>query len=192
MKKILIATKNEHKVKEFNEMLFPIGYEVISLNDIDKDIEIEENGSTFEENAYIKAKTVYDALHIPVVSDDSGFCIKHFDWKPGIYSARFLQDHDYEYKNNYLLDKMKDVTDRTCKYVCVICVVDDYGAKYYRGECLGRVSDKIIGNNGFGYDPIFYYPEYKTTLANVSDEQKNAISHRHIALEKMLEDLKND
>lgn len=193
MAKILIATKNDHKVDEFKSMLEPFGYEVLSLNDLTEEFDILEDGQTFEENAYIKAKTIYDKLHIPVISDDSGFCIKYFNDYPGIYSARFRQEDSYEVKNQFLLDELSDVKERDCKYVCVICYIDINGkAHYYRGECHGMVSEKMCGDNGFGYDPIFYYPPFEKTMAELSMDVKNSISHRHLALEKLMEDLGND
>lgn len=189
MKKILIATKNKGKIKEFKEMLTPLGYEVQSLLDLKEEIEIEETGTTFEENAYIKAKAIYDLYHCDVISDDSGLCIDFFEGGPGVYSARWLGvDTSYDYKNNYILDKMKDSKDRKAQYVCCIAHINEEGShEIYRGECIGEIALKPEGSNGFGYDPIFYYPPYQTTLANVSEEDKNTISHRGIALEKLLE-----
>lgn len=188
MKEILIATKNKHKVEEFSEMLAPLGYEVKSLYDIEQTFDIEETGTTFEENAYIKAKAIYDALHIEVISDDSGLCINHLNGAPGVYSARFLgEDTDYEYKNNYIINELKNASDRRAQYVCSICHFKKDGTyKIFTGKCEGEIAKKPLGHNGFGYDPIFYYPPFKTTLANVSDEEKNSISHRGEALKMLM------
>lgn len=188
MKEILIATKNKHKVEEFKLMLEPLGYEVKSLLDIDETIMIDETGTTFEENAYIKAKTIYDALHMEVISDDSGICINHFNGGPGVYSARFLgEDTDYAFKNKYILNELKDAEDRGAQYVCCICHIDKEGNVHsYEGVCEGLIAKEAKGTHGFGYDPIFYYPPFETTLADVCETKKNAISHRALALQKLL------
>lgn len=193
MKKILIATKNKNKVREFKEILTPLGYEVISLLDLNETIEIEETGTTFEENALIKAQTIYDLYKCDVISDDSGICIDYFDGKPGIYSSRWLgEDTPYSEKNAYILKEVGDSTNRGAQYVCAIAHVRADGSHaIYRGECAGEIAYKSEGEKGFGYDPIFYYPPYKRTLACVSEEEKNAISHRGKALEKLLEGMKN-
>lgn len=192
MKQIVIASGNAHKVKEFKAMLVPLGYEVKSLKDFDIEFDVEETGTTFEENAYIKAKALYDLLHMEVISDDSGICINHYNGGPGVYSARFLgEDTDYEYKNNYILNDLKEAKDRGAKYVCSICHVREDGTHaFYTGECIGEIALEPKGKNGFGYDPIFYYEPYKKTLAEVSEEDKNKISHRSIALQKLLKGMK--
>ena len=172
-KTIWIATSNAHKVEEFQTMLKDC--QVKCLKDLDHKIDIVEDGTTFEENALIKARTLFNELHEPVISDDSGLEVDAMDKKPGVYSARFLgEDTSYDIKNQYIIDQVKGKT-RTARYV-------------YRGECEGLIHDKMVGTNGFGYDPIFYYPEFKTTLANVSEEKKNSVSHRGVALEKFLKD----
>ncbi len=188
MKQILIATKNKHKVQEFETMLAPLGYEVKSLLDMKQTFDIDETGMTFEENAYIKAKAIYDVLHMEVISDDSGICINHFNGGPGVHSARFLgEDTDYEFKNRYVLNELKDAKDRGAQYVCCICHIDGEGNVHsYEGVCEGLIADEPKGSNGFGYDPIFYYPPFHTTLADVSEEEKNTISHRALALQKLL------
>ncbi|NBK97510.1 MAG: RdgB/HAM1 family non-canonical purine NTP pyrophosphatase [Erysipelotrichia bacterium] len=192
MKKILIATKNKHKVEEFKAMLTPLQYEVISLLNIDRDFAIEETGTTFEENAYIKAKAIYDALHMEVISDDSGICINHLNGAPGVYSARFLgEDTSYEYKNNYILKELKEAQDRGAQYVCSICHFKKDGThEIFTGKCEGEIAYEPLGSHGFGYDPIFYYPPFKTTLANVSEAEKNSISHRAIALKMLMKGMK--
>ncbi len=192
MKKIMIATNNKHKVEEFKSILEPMGYEVSSLADLEKPIEIEETGTTFEENALLKAKAIYDIMHIEVISDDSGICINHLHGEPGVYSARFLgEDTDYAYKNHYIIDALKDASDRGAQYVCSIAHVDAQGKQaIYTAKCEGEIASKPIGNNGFGYDPIFYYPPFATTLANVSEQEKNAISHRAKAIQLLMEGMK--
>ncbi|EOS60479.1 RdgB/HAM1 family non-canonical purine NTP pyrophosphatase [Firmicutes bacterium M10-2] len=189
-KTVWIATSNTHKLEEFQEML---GKNVIikSFKDLKEPLEIVENGTTFEENAMIKAKALYAVVHEPVFADDSGIEVDAMDKAPGVYSARFMgEDTSYEIKNNYII-KQVEGKDRTARYVCVIAYVDEQSEKVYRGEVEGEIYDRQLGSNGFGYDPIFYYPPYQTTLANVSDEKKHAISHRGAALRKFLEDRKS-
>lgn len=192
MKRILIATKNNHKVREFKEILEPMGYEVLSLLDLKEEVEIDETGTTFEENALIKAKAIHDLYHCEVISDDSGICIDYFDGKPGVYSSRWLgEDTSYDVKNAYILKEVGDSTNRGAQYVCAIAhVLEDGTSNVYTGICAGEIAYKAEGEKGFGYDPIFYYPAYKTTLANVSEEEKNAISHRGNAIVKLLEGMK--
>ncbi|MDD7467728.1 MAG: RdgB/HAM1 family non-canonical purine NTP pyrophosphatase [Floccifex porci] len=188
MKTIWIATSNQHKVEEFKKMLPE--YNVKCLKDLDQKIEIIENGTTFEENAICKAKSLYDVLHQPVISDDSGIEVDAMDKKPGVYSARWMGENtSYEIKNQAIIDAVKGKV-KTARYVCVIAYIDEMGnAHTYRGEVEGLIHSCPVGENGFGYDPIFYYPPFHTTLANVSDEMKNSISHRGKALELFLEDL---
>lgn len=191
MKKIWIATSNAHKVEEFQKMLGE-DVQVCSLKDLDQEVEIVENGKTFEENALIKARSLYDVLHQPVISDDSGLEVDAMDKAPGVYSARWMgEDTSYDVKNAQIIKNVEGKT-RTARFVCVIAYIDENGKGHtYRGEVQGQINDKILGSNGFGYDPIFYYPEYGTTLANVSSEMKNKVSHRSRALEKFLKDWRN-
>ena len=192
MKQIMIATSNAHKVEEFKRMLQPYGYEVRSLLDLDEEIDIEENGTTFEENALIKAKTIYDKLHIEVIADDSGLAVNAMNGEPGIYSARFLgRDTSYDVKNQYIIDQVKDAQDKGAQFVCAIAYIDAYGHEnVFTGVVEGEIYDHIEGAKGFGYDPIFYYPPFKTTLANVSEDQKNEVSHRGKAIQMLLNYMK--
>ena len=191
MKTIWIATKNMHKVEEFKKML--TNYDVKCLRDLDFDVEIQEDGTTFEENAVIKALSLYRVLHQPVISDDSGIEIDAMDKKPGVYSARWMGENtSYDIKNKAIIDATKGKV-KTARYVCVIAYVDEFGnAKTYRGTIEGEVYPEQLGTNGFGYDPIFYYPPFKTTLANVSDEMKNSVSHRGKALRLFIADLEGE
>lgn len=188
MKDIMLATSNAHKVEEFQTMLEPLGYKVLSLLDLDEEIDIVEDGTTFEENALIKAKAIHDLLHIAVIADDSGLAVNAMNGEPGIYSARFMgKDTSYDVKNQYIIDTVRDVEDKGCQFVCAIAYVKEDGSSVvFRGEVEGIVADHMEGAKGFGYDPIFYYPPYGTTLANVSEEQKNAVSHRGRALQKLI------
>lgn len=192
MKQIMIATSNAHKVEEFKRMLQQYGYEVRSLLDLDEEIDIEENGTTFEENALIKAKTIYDKLHIEVIADDSGLAVNAMHGEPGIYSARFLgRDTSYDVKNQYIIDQVKDAEDKGAQFVCAIAYIDADGHEnVFTGVVEGEIYDHIEGAKGFGYDPIFYYPPLKTTLANVSEDQKNEVSHRGKAIQMLLNYMK--
>ena len=187
MKEIMIATSNAHKVEEFREMLEPLGIQVRSLLDLEEKVEIEETGTTFAENAMIKALSVHERLGIPVISDDSGLEVDAMDKAPGVYSARFLgYDTPYEEKNQYIMDQVKGKT-RTARYVCAIAYVEEDGAGHvFTGVAEGEIADHARGEKGFGYDPIFYYPPYGATLAEVSEEKKNAISHRGRALAQLI------
>ena len=187
MKEIMIATSNAHKVEEFREMLEPLGIQVRSLLDLEEKVEIEETGTTFAENAMIKALNVHERLGIPVISDDSGLEVDAMDKAPGVYSARFLgYDTPYEEKNQYIMDQVEGKT-RTARYVCAIAYVEEDGARHvFTGVVEGEIADHARGEKGFGYDPIFYYPPYGATLAEVSEEKKNAISHRGRALAQLI------
>ena len=187
MKEIMIATSNAHKVEEFREMLEPLGIQVRSLLDLEEKVEIEETGTTFAENAMIKALSVHERLGIPVISDDSGLEVDAMNKAPGVYSARFLgYDTPYEEKNQYIMDQVKGKT-RTARYVCAIAYVEEDGAGHvFTGVVEGEIADHARGEKGFGYDPIFYYPPYGATLAEVSEEKKNAVSHRGRALAQLI------
>lgn len=188
MKEIMLATGNAHKVEEFQTMLGPLGYHVKSLLDLDEDIDIEENGTTFEENALIKAKAIHDMLGIAVLADDSGLAVNAMHGEPGIYSARFMgKDTSYDEKNQYIIDYCRNAEDKGCQFVCALAYVKEDGSYVvFRGVVEGLVNDRIEGKHGFGYDPLFFYPPFKTTLANVDEEQKNQVSHRGRAIEQLI------
>lgn len=192
MKTIWIATSNPHKVEEFQKMLENKA-NVKCLKDLEQEIEIIEDGKTFEDNALIKARSLYQVLQEPVISDDSGLEVDAMDKRPGVYSARFMgEDTSYEIKNQAIIDAVQGKT-RTARYVCVIAYINEKGEeKTYRGVVEGEIVDQPVGDKGFGYDPIFYYPPFQTTLANVSEEQKNSVSHRGKALKLFLEDLEGE
>lgn len=192
MKKIWIATSNAHKVEEFQKMLGE-KVQVCCLKDLDQEVEIIENGQTFEENALIKARSLYNVLHEPVISDDSGLEVDGMNKEPGVHSARWMgEDTSYDIKNNQIIKNVEGKT-KDARFVCVIAYIDEDGNEHtYRGTVEGKINDKILGTNGFGYDPIFYYPEFGTTLANVPSEMKNSVSHRSRALALFLKDWGND
>ncbi|HAH92964.1 RdgB/HAM1 family non-canonical purine NTP pyrophosphatase [Dielma fastidiosa] len=188
MKEILIATSNLHKVEEFKKMLEPLGYTIKSCLDLDEPVEIDETGTTFEENSLIKARTLHEMFHTAVMADDSGLAVDAMDGAPGVYSARFMgHDTSYTVKNNAIIEAVKG-KPRGAQFVCAIAYVEEDGSEHvFKGVVEGEIAATIIGEHGFGYDPIFYYPPYGTTLANVSDEMKNAVSHRGRALKQCVE-----
>ena len=191
MKDIMIATSNKGKVREYKSLLEPLGYKVHDLSELDP-IEIDENGSTFQENALIKAKSIKDKCNMIVIADDSGLEIDALNKEPGIHSARYLEGHDYNYKNKVLLERMKGKTDRTARFVCAIALCDETGDHLFTGVMEGKINDQAAGDNGFGYDPIFLVEQFGKTSAQLTMEQKNSVSHRGIATRELLAYLKGE
>ena len=191
MKDIMIATSNKGKVREYKSLLEPLGYKVHDLSELDP-IEIDENGSTFQENALIKAKSIKDKCNMTVIADDSGLEIDALNKEPGIHSARYLEGHDYSYKNKVLLERMKGKTDRTARFVCAIALCDETGDHLFTGVMEGKINDQAAGDNGFGYDPIFLVEQFGKTSAQLTMEQKNSVSHRGIATRELLAYLKGE
>lgn len=191
MKDIMIATSNKGKVREYKSLLEPLGYTVHDLSELDP-IEIDENGSTFQENALIKAKSIKDKCNMTVIADDSGLEIDALNKEPGIHSARYLEGHDYSYKNKVLLERMKGKTDRTARFVCAIALCDETGDHLFTGVMEGKINDQAAGDNGFGYDPIFLVEQFGKTSAQLTMEQKNSVSHRGIATRELLAYLKGE
>ncbi len=191
--RIIIATGNKDKVREINEILKGTDFDAVSMKEIGIDPEIVEDADSFEGNALIKARTVHELTKEYVMADDSGLCIDALDGAPGIYSARFCgEDSTYEEKFKKIFEMLKDVPEekRTAQFVCAIAVVRPDGTSFtVRGECHGVLHEKPMGENGFGYDPIFYVPEFGMTTAQMSKEQKNMISHRGKALRAMVDKL---
>lgn len=194
MKKIVFATGNEGKMKEIREILSDMDVEVFSMKEMGIDIPIEENGISFEENAVIKAKAVALECGGIVLADDSGLEIDFLNKEPGIYSARYMgEDTPYSIKNASLIDRLSGVPDekRTARFVCAIAAVfPDGKVLTTHGEIEGRIGYEEKGTNGFGYDPILYIPELLKTTAELSDEEKNQVSHRGKALRLMKEEIK--
>ena len=190
MKKIIVATGNEGKMDEIRQILQGENIQFVSLKDENlQDVEIIENGSTFEENAIIKARTISDLTGQMVLADDSGLEVDYLHGEPGIYSARYLgEDTSYDIKNNHIIDLLAGVPDdqRTARFVCVIaCAFPDGRTITVRGVIEGRIGYEQKGENGFGYDPIFYYPPLKKTSAVMTMEEKNKVSHRAKALKAL-------
>lgn len=197
MRKIIVATGNEGKMKEIRQILAGDGIEYVSLKDENlQDVEIVEDGTTFEENAVIKARTIAEITGQMVLADDSGLEVDYMDKAPGVYSARFLgEDTSYTVKNNYIIDKLADAKgeERSARFVCVIaCAFPDGKVITTRGTIEGQIGYEEKGENGFGYDPIFFLPERGCTTAELPPEEKNKISHRGRALTAMYEKLKEE
>ena len=192
MKEIIVASTNQGKIKEIKAMLKDIDIEVLSMKDVlEQELEIEETGTTFKENALIKAQTIANIVNKPVLADDSGLEVDALDKQPGIYSARFLgADTSYNIKNQYIIDALKD-KERTARFVCALALVIPGQEQILIEETMeGLINDKIEGANGFGYDPIFYFPPCQMTSAMMSMEEKNKYSHRAKALKKLYTILK--
>ena len=184
--KLVLASKNQKKMRELREILSAQGVEVVSEADVGVDVDVEETGTTFEENALLKARAVCEASGLPAVADDSGLCVDALGGAPGVYSARYggpgLDDVG---RYQLLLENMRGMLDRRCKFVSAICCCFPDGEVITaRGECPGTLAYAPKGEDGFGYDPIFFLPERKKTFAELTAEEKNAISHRGRALEE--------
>ncbi|NLK12506.1 MAG: XTP/dITP diphosphatase [Candidatus Phytoplasma sp.] len=188
--KIIIATHNQNKVKEFKNILKDFKVELISLSDINDEEEIIEDGKTFKENAIIKAKHIAKKYQMPVISDDSGLEVEVLNNRPGVYSARYSGEGDLA-NNLKILSELKGIKNRKARFICVIAYSTALGEiKTYEGVWEGQISEELKGNNGFGYDPIFI-PKNKTkTVAELSDEEKTKNSHRSKALNQFKEDFK--
>ncbi|MBB5264310.1 XTP/dITP diphosphohydrolase [Catenibacillus scindens] len=189
MKKIIFATGNEGKMKEIRMILEDLPVQVLSLKEAGINSDIVEDGETFEENALIKARTIHDLTGELVLADDSGLEVDYMNKAPGVYSARFLgEDTSYAVKNQYIIDQLREAKggERSARFVCVIAAVfPDGTAKTCQGVIEGEIGYEPAGENGFGYDPIFYVPEYGCSTAQLPPEIKNKISHRGKALEAM-------
>ena len=193
MKKIVFATGNAGKMKEIREILGDLDIELLSLKDAGIHADIVEDGKTFEENAQIKARTICNLTGEIVLADDSGFEVDYLNGEPGIYSARYLgEDTSYDIKNADLLKRCEGVPEekRDARFVCVIaCAYPDGNVITTKGVIEGKLAHEPKGTHGFGYDPIFYLPERGCTTGELLPEEKNKISHRGIALRKMVEKL---
>ena len=191
MKSIILASNNKDKVKEVKEILK--GYDIISMKEAGIDVDIEENGTTFEENALIKARAIMKLTGQITMADDSGLEIDYLNKAPGVYSARFMgHDTSYDIKNKALIQKLEGVkgSDRSGRFVCAIAVCFPDGREIVkRGTMEGLIAEEIKGDNGFGYDPIVYLPEYGKTSGELAPEEKNKISHRGKALALTKEEL---
>ena len=196
MNKIIFATGNENKLKEIRQIMQDMDVEIISMKEAGINIEIEETGTTFLENSYLKAKTIWDITGGIVMADDSGLVIDYLNGELGLYSARYMGENtSYDIKNANILERMKAAkgNERSARFVASIVCILPNGKELSVVETMeGIIADKVAGENGFGYDPILYLPDYACTSAELSDNEKNKISHRGKALRLMREKLKNE
>ncbi len=192
--KIILASNNKNKIAELKQILSPLGYEIISQSEAGVNIEVEESGTTFEENSMIKAKAIYEISKMPVIADDSGLEVDYLGKAPGVYSHRYAGENATDKDRcKKILNELDGVSDekRTARFVCVISYIDSNGnASVMRGECEGFIGKEMKGDNGFGYDPIFMIGD--RSFAEISSEEKNTISHRANALKKLTEKLKGE
>ena len=191
--KIVFATGNEGKMREVRLILQDLGFPVLSMKEAGVSLDIEENGTTFAENAMIKARAVWEKTGGIVLADDSGLVVDYLGGEPGVYSARYLgEDTSYEIKNQAIIDRLADAKEeeRTARFVSAIAAVLPDGSELVtEGTVEGLIAHEPAGNGGFGYDPIFYLPEYQCYSAELSLEEKNKLSHRGKALRLMKERL---
>lgn len=191
MMKMVLASKNAHKLTEMSAILSQLGIQVVLESDVGVDVDVEETGTTFEENSMLKAKAVMEASGLPAIADDSGLCVDALDGAPGVYSARYGGEGlDDAGRYKLLLANMPRGAARTAKFVSVItCCFPNGDVLTARGECPGTIAFAPMGEGGFGYDPVFFLPKLKKTFAQLSAEEKNAISHRGLALKAFQEKL---
>ncbi len=195
MMKVVLASKNRHKLVEIQKIMDKLDIQLVLQSELGVDIDIEETGTTFEENSFLKAEAVMKATGLPALADDSGIAVDALNGEPGIYSARYGFDDTLDDWGRLLLllKNTEQVPDggRQAQYVCVITLITPEGQVIQaRGEICGELLRKPVGEGGFGYDPIFYYPPFGKTLAQVSAEEKNQVSHRAVALRLLYEKLK--
>lgn len=195
--RIIFATGNQDKMREIREILADLSYPIFSLKDLNIHTDIDENGSSYEENALIKAKAILSFAEADdiVMADDSGLEVDYLNKEPGIYSARYMGENtSYHIKNANIIERLSGVSDnkRTARFVCAIAAVTKDGREItVRGTIEGRIGYKECGSNGFGYDPIFYVPEFGKTTAELTEEEKNKVSHRGNALRAMRDKLRD-
>ena len=190
--KLVLASKNKKKLAELNDILSQLGIQVCSEAEAGVDVEVEETGTTFEENSLLKAKAVMEASGLPAVADDSGLCVDCLGGAPGVYSARYGGEGlDDTGRYKLLLENMRGQMPRTAKFVSAItCCFPNGDVISARGECPGTIAFAPMGEGGFGYDPVFFVPQLKKTFAQLTAEEKNEISHRGIALRAFAVELK--
>ena len=194
MKKLVFATGNQNKMREIREIYQDLGYEILSMKEAGVAVDIVEDGTTFEENALIKARAIANEVDAIVLADDSGLEIDYLNKEPGIYSARYMgEDTSYHIKNANLISRLEGVPDekRTARFVCAIAAVLPNGEVLHsEGTIEGIIGYEEQGENGFGYDPIFYLPQYGCTTAQLEPDVKNELSHRGKALRAIKEQLR--
>jgi XTP/dITP diphosphohydrolase len=184
---LVLATRNKGKINEFGRLAADFGIELRSLADFGPIPEVKEDGETFEENAYRKASFTARVLGLPAIADDSGLSVASLGGKPGVMSARYAGEGATDQANNLkLLQALEDVEDREATFVCVVAIAVPRGpALIYEGMCEGVITRECVGDHGFGYDPLFYYPPMKMTFAQMTAEEKNRVSHRGRAMDEL-------
>lgn len=194
MKQIVFASSNKGKLKEVKEILAPLNIEVLSLDDISLKIEVEENGDTFFENALIKAKDIASKCYLPVISDDSGLIVESLPGLLGVHTARFMQDKTYKERCEKIIEMLESKENRRASFVCFVVYINGDLIKSFEGKTDGYIAKEYDsnGNNGFGYDPIFCSDKLGKTFASASDEEKNEVSHRGKAFNKLVKYLKEN
>ncbi|MFJ8237272.1 XTP/dITP diphosphatase [Ureibacillus sp. NPDC094379] len=194
MKQVVIATKNKGKAKDFEALFTPLGFEVVTMFDVAPNLEIEETGKTFEENAILKAETLSNTLGKLVIADDSGLGVDALGGEPGVYSARYAGDHDDEANIIKVIENLRGVPDseRTARFCCALAIAGpNIETKTVFGTCEGVILHEKQGTNGFGYDPIFFVPSLGVSMAELTPEEKGEISHRGNAIRKLAMELSN-
>ena len=188
---IVLATTNKGKTREINELLKGFPVEIKNLDDFGQIPEVIEDGTTFDDNAYKKASFTARVLGYPAMADDSGLCVEALDGAPGVWSARYAGENATDADNvNKMLDDLKDKDNRNAAFKCVISIAVPTGAALtYEGECQGIISKKPVGDNGFGYDPLFFYPEFNKTFAQLTVQEKGRVSHRGKALKEIADEM---
>ncbi len=188
---IVLATTNQGKTREINALLKGFPVEIKNLNDFGQIPEVIEDGTTFDDNAYKKASFTARVLGYPSMADDSGLCVEALDGAPGVWSARYAGENATDADNvNKMLDDLKDKDNRNAAFKCVISIAVPTGAALtYEGECQGVITKEPVGDNGFGYDPLFFYPEFNKTFAQLNIQEKGRVSHRGKALKEIADEM---
>ena len=191
MREIVFATNNKNKIREMKQKLGQYGIEVLSQEEAGININVEETGETFKDNAFLKAQAVYDILKKPVIADDSGLCIDALNGAPGVHSHRFAGENATDLdRNNYVLAQLKDVpySERTAVFKCCVCFIDENDEPhFFEGSAEGIIGTDSHGTNGFGFDPIFHYEGGGRSFADYTPEEKNAVSHRGKAVSQFID-----
>ena len=190
--KLVLASKNKGKLKEMQAILGDLGVEVVLQADLGIDVDVEETGTTFAENSMLKAKAVMEASGLPAIADDSGLCVDWLQGAPGVYSARYGGVETDEDRYRLLLQNMRGALNRAAHFhTAIVCCFPNGDVLQAEGDCFGTVAYAPAGDGGFGYDPIFFVPELRKTFSQLTAEEKNAISHRGVALRDFAAKLKD-
>jgi len=190
--KILFATSNKHKVSEIKNKIEPLGFSIITPYDLGIEDAVEETGTTFQENAQIKADYYHNLTGLDTIADDSGLNVNQLKGAPGVYSSRYAGENASDADNmKKLLSDLKGIQDRSAKFISLIAYRTKQGIHFFQGDCPGEILKQKQGNQGFGYDPIFYLPQLKKSMAEINIEKKNSISHRAKALAKFIKYLES-